>query len=247
MNTAILILLGLNLTLTGYLAYKLTKLHIVAIKLKKETLNNSWTYRQIQAYTDLVRLVDTKWPLPQLRGWAASPDFLKIIATHVLKNKPQLIVECGSGASTIVLARCCQKSGTGKIISLDHDEKYAEKTRKDIEQQGLTEFVTVLYAPPKHYSEINNQPWYSLDDKSLFKQGIDMLVVDGPPASLAPMARYPALPLLKAYLTPHAYIFMDDAVRKQEKAIINRWQEEFPSLQSKGLIAEKGCVMLQQG
>ena len=45
-------------------------------------------------------------------------------------------------------------------------------------------------------------------------------------ASSGPLARYPALPLLRDRCAPGARFILDDAARPDEKAIINRWTRE---------------------
>ncbi|MFV9616186.1 MAG: class I SAM-dependent methyltransferase, partial [Gammaproteobacteria bacterium] len=44
--------------------------------------------------------------LPVTEHWSAAPDFLEIISAYCLEKKPQLIVECSSGTSSLVLSQC---------------------------------------------------------------------------------------------------------------------------------------------
>ena len=57
---------------------------------------------------------------PPLRGWATSPDVLLRLHTHIMATRPQVIVEFGSGASTLVIADALRQNGTGKLISIEH-------------------------------------------------------------------------------------------------------------------------------
>ena len=102
---------------------------------------------QIEAANALNSLLRTTHPLPPTRGWAASPDFLLALAKHALRVKPEVMVECSSGTSTIVLARCAQINGIGHVYSLEHDEKYAQQSRNQLVEQGLSQFATVIDAP----------------------------------------------------------------------------------------------------
>ncbi len=67
-----------------------------------------------------------------------------------------------------------------------------------------------------------------------------MLVIDGPPEAVGPLARYPAGPSLFPSLSVGATVFLDDAARDDEKRIIERWQREFPDLERQDHDCEKG-------
>ena len=43
-------------------------------------------YRQLEALSALKHLLQTKYPLPPMRGWAGSPDFFLVIAQHALQH-----------------------------------------------------------------------------------------------------------------------------------------------------------------
>jgi hypothetical protein len=179
-----------------------------------------------------------------LRGWAASPDFLLLLAEHVTRYKPTVIVECSSGASTLVLAQCAKQNNQGLVLSLEHDSLYAEQTRQELIKQDLQEWAIVIDAPLTDYTlHENRYLWYSLDDQHL-KQPIDMLIIDGPPGGLNPLARYPAGPLLLPLLSKNAAVFLDDANRPDEQEIIRKWQADFPALKSISHNCEKGAVSL---
>ena len=75
-------------------------------------------YRQNEAYIQLTNLLQFKSAIPSTRSWAASPDLLLLISETVKKNRPSLVVELGSGISTLVTA----KSGARKVISIDNSE-----------------------------------------------------------------------------------------------------------------------------
>ena len=42
---------------------------------------------------------------------AASPDFLKLVVETILTEKPILVVELGSGISTILAGKALEKNG----------------------------------------------------------------------------------------------------------------------------------------
>jgi rhodanese-related sulfurtransferase len=202
-------------------------------------------FRQIESLYSIYREIPLAHPLPWTRGWAASPDFLWIVAQHVLAHRPKVVVECSSGVSTVLLAASLKKLGAGHVWSLEHNEKYADQTQAALEQQGLTRFVTLVKAPlvPHRLGE-NVFNWY---DVSTFPRidSIELLVIDGPPARTGPLARYPALPVLYPLLKLPATIFLDDSLRSEEQEILRRWAREFPDLAIKGIQCEKGCAKIE--
>src|SRR5262245_8470214 len=53
---------------------------------------------------NLAAVLEPRVPLRRPGGWAASADLLVEIATRVIEERPGLVVELGSGLSTIVAA-----------------------------------------------------------------------------------------------------------------------------------------------
>ena len=155
----VLLALGLlNLFVLAYVLHKVRKIHLASYRIEnsseKAELEVSRLFGQVKAYLDLEKLIDPRKPLPALRGWAASPDFLLHVALHMLSRKPLEIVECSSGVSTLVLARCCELNGIGHVYSLEHDAEYAAKTNARLQEQGLGRWATVLDAPLKPYADL---------------------------------------------------------------------------------------------
>ncbi|KAA3637977.1 MAG: hypothetical protein DWP92_06910 [Armatimonadetes bacterium] len=74
---------------------------------------------------------------------------------------------------------------------------------------------------------------------------IGLVFVDGPPGTLHPLVRYPALPLLRPRLAANATVVLDDFIRDQEQEIANRWSEEFPELKMTEHQFEKGAAVLR--
>lgn len=247
-EAAIIILLLLLFALSAYTFHKVRRVHLMQYDLQSQyqrfpdTLN--LTYQQLQAFTALDRRLNLAYALPPLRGWAASPDFLLLLAEHVYRQKPEVVVECSSGASTLVLAQCAKQNGRGHVYSLEHDAHYAEQTRQELIKQDLQEWATVIDAPLQEYSFAEQcYQWYKLNAEIQTKQ-IDMLIIDGPPAHLNRYARYPAGPLLLPLLNTNAVVFLDDADRPDEQQIISTWMSEFSNLNSDKHNCEKGAVSL---
>ena len=241
---ALIVLVGTIGCVLLYVLHKVRRVHLMMYGLSDKIGTSSDTvYRQLEALHALYAELDLKRALPPTRGWSASPDFLLLIARHARDARPQTVVECGSGTSTVVLARCMQLNGSGHVYSLEHDPEFASSTRANLERHGLGEWATVVDAPLRSH-DLNGQTWSWYSHETSRELKIDMLVIDGPPMPVGPLVRYPAGPILFPKLAPGAVVFLDDAARDDEKRIIERWQREFPDLERQDHDCEKGCVSL---
>lgn len=206
-------------------------------KLMIDNKKSSMTaYRQTQALIQLTQLLDFKSPIPPTRSWAASPDLLLTITEIVRKYRPGLVVELGSGVSTLVAA----KAGARKVVSIDNSDEFGGKTislLKDHKVRG----VDVRIAPLQPYA--NGFTWY---DTSMIKdlKKIDLLIIDGPPGSKNPEARYPALAEFKDKLSSKAVIIIDDVHREGERKLAEDFAKAMPNHQLVILDHEKGTAVI---
>ena len=197
----------------------------------------------LQAYLQLQKDLGLGKALPITPDWSAAADFLELIKNHCLKARPKTIVECSSGATTVVLGRCCQLNKQGKVFSLENAEEYALNTRNNLKDFALDSYADVIYAPLEAV-EVNNESYQWYETKNLSKQKIELLVIDGPPGSIQKYSRLPALPKLFSQLTDQAVIFLDDAARDDEKAMVDLWLDMYPDLQHEFINTERGCSIL---
>lgn len=242
-----IIMLAATIAVVALLLHKTRKIHLTtyhlvsdAARTRKET---EALFSQIQALLALERKLSLPEALPAVRGWAGSPDFLLRIADEIQERKPEVVMECSSGVSTLVVARCLQINGKGHVFSLEHDPEYAGATRKLLDKYGLVEWATVLDAPL--VTTHTETPWYQEESIPQDLESIDMLIVDGPPAAVAPLARFPAVPRLSSRMATTSLIIMDDANRDDETEIVKRWLQMFPMLSYTDGRCEKGCALLE--
>lgn len=235
--------LGLPAFLPGIalllLAFAVLSFRIVQLIFKFQ-LSRIHDTNQVEALLWLYSRFTPSVNLPAMREVAGSPDFLKVLVEYFYSHQPKVIVEAGSGVSSIILSEVLKKEGsTAKHYALDHLEQYANLTREKV----LNPHSEVLFAPLKDY-QIGGKSWKWYDVSVLEKvDKIDMLVIDGPTEDIQSLARYPALPLLKAKLSDKAIIILDDTNRKDEQRIIQLWQKEF-GLNAKSMFTEKGTVVM---
>ena len=207
-------------------------------------------YFQLESLLNILSIFQIKCPLPFSRGWAASPDFLKEIVLNIFRIKPRFVLEASSGLSTLVIGYALKHLRQGTLISLEHDEKYYRKTVDLIKLHDLEDVCQVIHAPLVDYN-LNGKifKWYDLSKiNNLLKQNfIDLLIIDGPPGYLGPLARFPAIPLLYNNLSKNALIFLDDGARDDEQIIVNEWKNMFNFSHVEYLsYLEKGAFVLKK-
>ncbi len=202
---------------------------------------------QVEALFSIFATIRPEAPLPALGGWAASPDLLRLLLDLVIRERPQVVLEASSGASTLILAYGLRKLGAGgRVYSLEHDPGHAARTREAIAAAGLTDVATVIDAPlVEHELAGATWRWYDLGGLALTEPA-SLLVVDGPPGTTQPLARYPALPLLQHRLADTATVVMDDARRPDERAIATRWAAELAGWTVEFRQTEKGSAILRR-
>ena len=206
------------------------------------------TFRQLEALQNLSAVLPANDVVPATRGWAASPDLLVVLVDLVITQRPSLVVECGSGASTLWLARAMRRFKIdGRIIALDHDPVFGGKTRDLLARHDVRDLAEVRDAPLESFSlDGETYSWYARrawEDLT----GIDLLFVDGPPATTGHQARYPALPLLRGSLSPVATAVLDDLIVPDMQKVLRLWLDAYPDFGSELLPLEKQAAVLRRG
>jgi hypothetical protein len=123
---------------------------------------------------------------------------------------------------------------------------HAARTREALASAGLTDVATVVDAPlVDHVVEGETWRWYDLASLPRLPLA-GLLVVDGPPGGLRPLARYPAMPLLEDRLTDTAIVVMDDTRRSDERLIAERWAARPGAWRLEFRDTEKGAAILRR-
>lgn len=191
---------------------------------RDETISEA--VRQLQALMNVRPLLG---PAPlAFGGWSVDPAFAEELALTTIQRRPTLVLECGSGSTTVVAAACLALLGEGKIISLEHELRFKLQTEAALTLRGLQDFAEVIHAPLRPFTLGDQEySWYEREEIGSIAGQADVLIVDGPPGSTGHLARYPALPVLRPLLAPDCVILMDDGRRSAETAIANQWAQDF--------------------
>lgn len=191
-------------------------------------------------------LLGTGEGVSALGGWAVAPDFARLIVEEV-QRRPRIVVECGSGTSTELIAAVLRSNGMGMLHSIEHDPDFAETVRKRLDASGLSSWVELHVAPLKECSlNGTKRTWYDLDSlPDLSDESVDLLVVDGPPP-VGQLARLPALEIMYPKLKKGACILLDDGRRRSERRVARRWASTHSDLGLYWLDTEKGTWKLMR-
>ena len=150
-------------------------------------------------------------------GWPASTTCLTVIATHVRRTTGP-ILECGSGASTVMLGLMTKRSRR-PVWALEHDSRWADIVETELSRWKCSH-VRVVRAPLVDRGEF---AWYGPTPEQL-PESISLLVIDGPPG-LTKGGRRGALHEVGARLSPGAVVILDDAEREGEIEALRDWTE----------------------
>jgi predicted O-methyltransferase YrrM len=185
-------------------------------------------------------------PLPPMHDYAIAPDSALLLHALVRETSPQVVVETGSGVSTLVIAYTLKALGKGTLISLELDENYARRTRDEVARHGLADRVTVVHAPLRDVV-VDGQPYRWHDPSALDEvPAIDLVFDDGPPLYVGRGLRYAALPILEPKLGPGA-VYVINYVAAEERGNVARWLARDPKLRAEWHQTQKGNVILRRG
>lgn len=209
---------------------------------QKSEVENSM--KQIEACIRLQSYLGAETILPDLHNWPISPDFGVLLINLAEQNGYDLVIEFGSGTSTLILARALERVGRrdgrtpSPLLSFDHLKEYHEKTRNLLKQAAIIKHVSVVLAPLVAWQSQQGDSFsYYACDEALheLKRCLPdsatrvLVIVDGPPAATGRHARYPALPMVLDVFPPEkftSHFLLDDYLRADEQEIAARWLTE---------------------
>jgi Methyltransferase domain len=181
----------------------------------------SMSEADLHAWQILSPLLSRDPYLPWTSG-SMRPAGLVTVCNEIVHGSRTRIVECGSGLSTVVLARLLRERGEGALVALEHDSHWAALVEEQLRREDLGEIARVHYAPLG-----GEPPWYDLHAGDRLPDKVDLLIVDGPPA-FDPRhgnRRAPALSWFKDRLVDGATVILDDIDREGEREVLSGWEE----------------------
>lgn len=166
----------------------------------------------------------------QIGGYSLDIETLNFIELLIQQRHPSLILEFGSGISTLCMTHYMRElwgcEQLPYVVSLEQDPDYAARTRELLEANKLADFALV-YHVPLALQRVTNKEVLCYDIPKDFPDAIlsgrkpDFVIIDGP--SGGGNTRLGTLPLVQNWLAPSAYFLLDDALRDWELSIANEW------------------------
>lgn len=197
-----------------------------------KVLQQSVAYNGLNEYFKSGTLPDV---IPWMRGWGpASPDFILWMVELIDRNDYDLILEFGSGITTLYGKNtCCPRKkrmfhGKRQILLLfDHLEQYALQSRDVLSQAGLGERVNVIHTPLQDYTAFDGTPYQYYPCQNCrfsINQLIHTYLLLWTVLPVRP-AKVPAFPLVVRCFAPaHIDFLLDDYIRREEKELAKMWQ-----------------------
>lgn len=151
-------------------------------------------------------------------GWAVDEAAAQELAGFLEARRPRVIVEAGSGSSTVILAEYAARTGA-TVVSLEHQETFRARTAALLASRGLDAHVDLRLAPLADVDTPDGpHPWYrtNLPDK------IDFVFLDGPPGTIG---RHAAMHALHPHLADGWEVWLDDAHRPGEQDCLTLWRK----------------------
>jgi hypothetical protein len=185
---------------------------------------------EIEETRALVALQEPRFTMPlPWTNWALPPRGLLEVLKTIQEFDAPVIVDCGTGVSTLHLARAVREIGKGRVIALEQDADWAAFVRKLLERNGLQQYVTI------HVTQLENTTicgretqWYALPADLLDANArIDVVIADGPTGRDGSLTRIGALPRFWERLSDRGAVFLDDTRRPEEQEICRIWREQF--------------------
>ena len=210
---------------------------------------------QLESFIAINNYLRTGEFIGNFHGFPISPDVGLYMVQLLEENSYTVIIEFGSGTSTVILARASSLISTRKIIpqpihiAFEHLEEYHKKTKKMLESSQLETIVDVQLTHLDGYSGPNNRQYryydcqkqlHSLNERLGSNEKKILVIVDGPPGSACKHSRYPAVPIVVSmFPDAHIDILLDDYDRQDEKEIVTEWITYLESKKIKIEIIEK--------
>lgn len=160
----------------------------------------------------------------RLGEWALDAATLSLVWGVLCQDAPRSVLECGSGISTLALARYAESAALkGKeclVVSLEQSQDVKALTEKRLKASSLERFVSILHCP------LDSQGNYSFGalEELLSRRSdreADLVLIDGPGP---PGNRLETLPMLLPYCRNGATWLLDDAFRDAELSSLRKWR-----------------------
>jgi hypothetical protein len=178
-------------------------------------------------------------------SYSMEPETLLFLKSAIEMFRPRVILELGSGLSTLVLSHSHRDvlkadKAEGMYVTIEQSQELLDKLLEFSDLAKVRNCFTPLVFPLARYkigdlfeTDEKALPCFDLDEKALHKAlgGLkpDMIIIDGPmdekTLSGASFAKALTMPLLSLYASPNAVVLMDGAYGDPEIFSMDQWQQ----------------------
>src|SRR4029453_14167258 len=100
---------------------------------------------ETEALLQLYKEFRPRAPMPSSGRWAMDPTGLVEVLFLIGKKQPKIVLELGSGTSSIWIAYALERYG-GRLISVDHETEFADRTRSLLALHAVSHVAEVRLA-----------------------------------------------------------------------------------------------------
>jgi|GEM_PF-912485 len=171
-------------------------------------------------------------------GWSVTPAMASRLAGRLAEQRPQRVLEAGSGVSTALLARYAALTGA-EVVTLEHDPRFLRQTATLLERLALHRAVDLRLVALKPLGGHGGGQarWY----KPLPAGQFDMVFVDGPPQQVG---RGGTLAAVAGQLSAEGELWLHNGHRQHEQECLRAWRETF-QFDATLVEADKGAWILR--
>jgi hypothetical protein len=204
--------------------------------------------KQLEAHHALQALIGEV--AAPLHGWPISPDFALQLVRLIRDNDYHVIVEFGSGTSTLLSLRAIELFGRNlfpcdqslrRLLTFEHLEAFHLQTNKLVSACANRSLLDLRLSPLAPWADATGNYSYYSDttdiaelvyflSHSVQKPLKLLVVIDGPPGATCPWARYPAVPIVldaASGIDISIDFLLDDLNRTDEKEMALAWEKQF--------------------
>lgn len=223
------------------------------------------TTQQLEAHQALQALIGD---LPAtLHGWPISPDFALELVRLIRDKRYELIIEFGSGTSTLISLRAIEQFGLhsasqaaspNRLITFEHLDAYHQKTTDLVASCSNRSLLDLRLSPLEPWADATGSYSYYAGTVAIAEaiQAVTnsveqplkaLVIIDGPPGATCHWARYPAVPIVldaASGMDISVDFLLDDLIRTDEKELALAWEQQ---LQTLGLSYQRVDYRFEKG
>lgn len=157
--------------------------------------------------------------------WSIGESAFTAIVQNMSELTPKVIVEFGSGVSSVRLAKAFPDA---QILSLEHDSRFFGRSLELAAQHGIGSENLHIELRPLRFRLIGSRI-YETYDRGWFPHTIDAVLIDGPPWWTG-RGREACLHDVVAKLRTGGRAYLDDYHRDAERKIVDNWMRSYPGV-----------------